>query len=91
MQLSRYPDNIRKAIYTTNAIESLNSVIVKAVKKRKLFPSDDLARKVVYLATMDASTKRTGSADIRSWMSVSASLAAVVMVVQLSTGPSGPC
>ena len=36
--LFRYPDDIRKAIYTTNAIESLNSVIRKAVKKRKLFP-----------------------------------------------------
>jgi len=31
---------LRKAIYTTNAIESLNSVICKAIKKRKLFPSD---------------------------------------------------
>src|SRR5690606_30660952 len=33
-----YPQDIRKAIYTTNAIESLNSVIRKALKKRKLFP-----------------------------------------------------
>ncbi|TWX52518.1 IS256 family transposase, partial [Colwellia hornerae] len=48
--LFKYPQDIRKAIYTTNAIESLNSVIRKAIKKRKLFPSDDSARKVVYLA-----------------------------------------
>ena len=63
--LFRYPDDIRKAIYTTNAVESLNSVIRKAVAKRKLFPSDDSARKVVYLAIMDASKKWT--MPIRNW------------------------
>ncbi|KTD14334.1 transposase [Legionella israelensis] len=57
--LFNYPEDIRKAIYTTNAIESLNSVIRKAIKKRKLFPSDDSAKKVVYLAIMDASKKWT--------------------------------
>lgn len=63
--LFRYPEDIRKAIYTTNAIESLNSVIRKAIKKRKLFPTDDSARKVVYLAIMDASKKWT--MPIRNW------------------------
>ncbi len=63
--LFRYPEDIRKAIYTTNAIESLNSVIRKAIKKRKLFPSDDSARKVVYLAILDASKKWT--MPIRNW------------------------
>lgn len=48
-----YPPEIRKIIYTTNAIESLNSVIRKSVKKRKLFPSDTAALKVVYLAAME--------------------------------------
>ncbi len=38
-------------------IESLNSVIRKAIKKRKLFPTDDSAKKVIYLAIMDASKK----------------------------------
>lgn len=56
--LFRYPENTRKAIYTTDAIESLNSVIRKAVKKRKLFPTDDSARTVVYLAIIDASKRR---------------------------------
>src|SRR5690554_668916 len=63
--LFRYPHDIRKAIYTTNAIESLNSVIRKAIKKRKLFPTDDAARKVVYLAILDASKKWT--MPIRNW------------------------
>ena len=63
--LFTYPDDIRKAIYTTNAIESLNSVIRKAIKKRKLFPTDDAARKVIYLAIQDASKKWT--MPIRNW------------------------
>ena len=60
-----YPSDIRKAIYTTNAIESLNSVIRKATKKRKVFPTDDSARKVIYLAIMEASKK--WSMPIRHW------------------------
>lgn len=63
--LFRYPEDIRRAIYTTNAIESLNSVIRKAINQRKLFPTDDSARKVVYLAIMDASKKWT--MPIRNW------------------------
>lgn len=63
--LFSYPEDIRKAIYTTNAIESLNSVIRKAIKKRKLFPTDDSAIKVIYLAIQAASKKWT--MPIRNW------------------------
>lgn len=63
--LFNYPKDIRRAIYTTNAIESLNSVIRKAIKKRKLFPTDESARKVIYLAIRDASKKWT--MPIRNW------------------------
>jgi len=63
--LFRYPQDIRKAIYTTNAIESLNSVIRKAIRKRKLFPSDSSAQKVVYLAVQEASKRWT--MPIRNW------------------------
>jgi len=63
--LFNYPQDIRKAIYTTNAIESLNSVIRKAIKKRKLFPTDDSAKKVIYLASQQASKKWT--MPIRNW------------------------
>jgi len=59
------PADIRKVIYTTNAIESLNSVIRKAIKKRKLFPTDDAAKKVIYLAIQNASKKWT--MPIRNW------------------------
>lgn len=61
----RYPKDIRKAIYTTNAIESLNSVIRKAIKNRKVFPSDDSAKKVIYLAIKSASKK--WSKPIHNW------------------------
>ena len=63
--LFNYPEDIRKAIYTTNAIESLNSVIRKAIKKRKLFPTDDSAKKVIYLAIQAAAKKWT--MPIRNW------------------------
>ncbi len=63
--LFEYPPEIRKAIYTTNAIESLNSVIRKATKRRKLFPNDDSAMKVVYLAIQSAAKKWT--MPIRNW------------------------
>jgi len=60
-----FPNDIRKVIYTTNAIESLNSVIRKSVKTRKLFPSDESATKVVYLAIQAASKKWT--MPIHNW------------------------
>ena len=55
--LFKYPQDIRKAICTTNAIESLNSVIRMATKKRKAFPTDHSAKKVIYLAIKEASKK----------------------------------
>jgi putative transposase len=60
-----YPQDIRKVIYTTNAIESLNSVIRKSVKTRKVFPNDNAAMKVIYLSIEAASKKWT--MPIRDW------------------------
>lgn len=60
-----YPEEIRRIIYTTNAIESLNSVIRKAIKNRKIFPSDKSACKIIYLAIMSASKKWT--MPLREW------------------------
>lgn len=65
--LFEYPPEIRKVIYTTNAIESLNSVIRKVTKQRKVFPTDESAMKVVYLAIQAASKKWT--MPIRNWRS----------------------
>ena len=63
--LFSYPMDIRKAIYTTNAFESLNSVIRKATKKRKLFPTDHSALKVVYPTVNQAA--KTWTMPIQNW------------------------
>ena len=65
MVIYDYPAPIRKVIYTTNAIESLNSVIRKSTRNRKVFPDDQSAMKVVYLAMQEATKKWT--MPIRDW------------------------
>jgi putative transposase len=49
-----YPDEVRRVIYTTNAIEALNRQLRKAVKTKGSFPSEDAARKLLYLAIHNA-------------------------------------
>lgn len=54
-----YPAEIRKAIYTTNAIESLNMSLRKIIKMRGSFPTDEAALKLLYLALRNAAKKWT--------------------------------
>jgi len=54
-----FPAPIRKAIYTTNAIESVNSVIRKFTRNRKIYPNEESALKIVYLAIHEASKRWT--------------------------------
>lgn len=54
-----FPAPIRKAIYTTNAIESVNSVIRKFTRNRKIYPNEESALKIVYMAIQEASRKWT--------------------------------
>ena len=54
-----FPPEIRKAIYTTNAIESVNSVIRKFTRNRKIYPSQESALKLIYMAILEASKKWT--------------------------------
>jgi putative transposase len=54
-----FPYPIRKAIYTTNAIESVNSVIRKFTRNRKQYPNEESALKIVYMAIREASRKWT--------------------------------
>jgi putative transposase len=63
--LFEFPQAIRKAIYTTNAIESVNSVIRKFTRNRKQYPNGDSALKLVYLAIHEASKKWT--MPIKGW------------------------
>lgn len=60
-----FPPAIRKAIYTTNAIESVNSVIRKFTRNRKQYPNAESALKLVYLAIHEASKRWT--MPIRGW------------------------
>ena len=60
-----YPHEIRKVIYTTNAIESLNSSLRKVIKNKRVFPSDDAALKQLYLALKNISKKWT--MPIQNW------------------------
>jgi putative transposase len=60
-----YPPEIRKVIYTTNAIESLNMSLRKVLKNKRLFPSDEAAFKQIYLALQNISKKWT--MPIREW------------------------
>lgn len=65
--LYSYAMPIRKVIYTTNAIESLNASIRKAIKNRRLFPTAQAAIKVVFLATQAAAKKWTK--PVQDWRS----------------------
>jgi putative transposase len=60
-----YPPAIRKAIYTTNAIESINSVIRKFTRNRKIYPNEDSALKLIYMAIREASQRWT--MPVRHW------------------------
>jgi len=62
-----YPPEIRKAIYTTNAIESLNMSLRKVTKNRGSFPNDEAMTKLLYLAMKNISKKWT--LPIRDWKS----------------------
>jgi putative transposase len=53
----QFPPEIRKIVYTTNAIESLNMSLRKAIKTRGAFPSEDAALKVMYLALKNLAAK----------------------------------
>jgi transposase-like protein len=59
------PPAIRRVIYTTNAIESVNSVIRKFTRNRKIYPHEESALKIVYMAIREASRRWT--MPIRHW------------------------
>jgi putative transposase len=65
IQFFDYPPEIRKVIYTTNAIESVNMSLRKITKNRGSFPNDDALLKLFYLALRNISQKWT--MPIRDW------------------------
>ena len=61
----KFSSNVRKIIYTTNAIESLNSTIRRLNRQRSVFPSDTALLKALYLSTFEATKKWT--MPLRGW------------------------
>ena len=61
----KYPEEIRRVIYTNNAIESLNASLRKVTKNRAAFPDDEAIIKIMYLAISKAAKKWT--MPIRNW------------------------
>ena len=68
-----YPPEVRRLIYTTNAIEALNSKIRRAVRTRGHFPSDEAAAKLIYLALN--ATSQEWKRSVREWHAVKSQLA----------------
>ena len=58
----KYPEEIRKIIYTTNSIENFNRGLRKVTKSKSIFPTDDALFKNIYLAMMDITKKWSGKA-----------------------------
>lgn len=61
----KFSSDVRKVIYTTNAIESLNSTYRKLNRQRSVFPSDKALLKALYLSTFEATKKWT--MPLRNW------------------------
>lgn len=61
----KFSAEVRKVIYTTNAIESLNSTYRRLNRQRSVFPSDTALLKALYLATFEATKK--WSLPLRNW------------------------
>jgi putative transposase len=59
-----FPDEVRRVIYTTNALEALNRQLRKAIKTKGHFPNEDAARKLIYLAVQNATPQWT---KCRNW------------------------
>ena len=68
----KYPDEIRRIIYTTNAIENFNRQLRKVTKTKAAFVSDDALLKQLYLVTMQVTEKWT--MPLKSWGSILAQL-----------------
>ena len=69
----KFSKNVRMVIYTTNAIESLNSTYRQLNSQRSVFPSDMVLLKALYLATFEATKEWT--MPIRNWGRVYGELA----------------
>ena len=68
----KYPQEVRRLIYTTNAIEGFNRQLRKVTKAKSVFPTDDSLLKILYLAMIDITKKWTGRRQ--GWSQIHAQL-----------------
>jgi len=61
----KYPDEVRRLIYTTNAVEGFHRMLRKYTKNKVIYPTDDSVKKSVYLSIMEITKK--WSMPIRDW------------------------
>jgi len=71
----KYTDEVRRMIYTTNAVEALHRQFRKVTKSKSLFPNDDALKKMLYLAYRDLSKKWT--MPVRNWAFVLSQLSII--------------
>ena len=69
----KFPQEIRRLIYTTNTIEGFNRQLRKVTKAKTVFPTDDSLLKMLYLAMMDITKKWTGRRQ--DWSMIHAQMA----------------
>ncbi len=92
----KFSADVRKVIYTTNAIESLNSIYRRLNQQRSVFPSDTALLKALYPATFEATKKWTTT--IRNWGQVYGELSIMYegrlpdsIHIQVKTGGKAAC
>ena len=71
----KFPQEVRRLIYTTNTIEGFNRQLRKVTKSKAVFPTDDSLLKMLYLAMVDIKKNgpgagRTGDRSMRRWPSI---------------------
>lgn len=69
----KYPDHIRKIVYTTNAVEAVHRQLRKVTKNRSMFPNDEALAKMLFLAIKGVTRKWTS--PIRNWAATISQLA----------------
>ena len=69
----KFPQEVRRLIYTTNTIEGFNRQLRKVTKSKSVFPTDDSLLKMLYLAMMDITKKWTGRRQ--DWSTIHSQLA----------------
>ncbi|MFR3291001.1 MAG: transposase [Lachnospiraceae bacterium] len=84
----KYPQEVRRLIYTTNAIEGFNRQLRKVTRAKSVFPTDDSLLKMLYLAMMDITKKWTGRRQ--DWSLIHAQMSIYFAEAYARVTPPGP-